>query len=346
MDIDIGKINQDLNSAEASLNTAKSEISIAESKIKSIRTEVNSGGGGGDPEVTFGIAARIRKILSNAGANIFTCYSCWEYLTYGRIRMWYLWQRINLDNSKTNFFLSCTSNDGYTWNTSDVENQNGNPSQGYGCTSGMKFKGFYYHVYNRAAVDQLVEKRFFKSTTGHTWTEYQTSKIWKLGEDHNLFLIKKETPDEEMIMFVRPQLPGHPLSNGKRHISIMRSKDGFIWTDPIQIFTSTDYNEQYYSMSVCEVRDNLYYGCLNVYNKSKEQVTMRIMKSNDLLTWIFKENIPLPVGVNQQFGAVSYNAQKQEIDILTLENENDHAGRGNPLNRFYIALYKTKVNGI
>ena len=345
MDIDIGKINQDLNSAEASLNTAKSEISIAESKINSIRTEVNSGGGVGDPEVTFGIAARIRKILSNAGANIFTCYSCWEYLSNG-IRMWYRWERINLDNSKTNFFLSCKSADGYVWNTSDVENPNGNQLQGYGCTSGMKFKNFYYHVYNKAAVGQRVEKRFFKSANGHTWTEYATAKKWELGEDHVLFVIEQGTANEEMIMFVRPQLPDHPLSNGKRHISIMRSKDGVIWTDPVQIFTSTDYNEQFYCMSVCEVKKNLYYGCVNIFNKSKEQVTMRIMKSNDLLTWIFKENIPLPVGVNQQYGAVSYNAQKQEIDILTLENENDHAGRGNPLNRFYIALYKTKVNGI
>lgn len=322
------------------------ELQDIEDSVRLIRTEINSGGG--DPEVIFGSVVRIGKTLSNGGANIFTGYSCWEYLTDGRIRMWYRWERINLDNSKTNFFLSCLSEDGLSgqWEGKDVENPLGNPLQGYGCTSSKKFKDNYYHIYNKAAVGQRVEKRFFKSANGHTWTEYATAKKWELGEDHTLFVIKQGTSEEELIMMVRPQLPDHPLSNGKRHICIMRSKDGIVWTDPVQIFTSTDYNEQYYCMTVCEVKNNLYYGCVNIFNKSTEQVTMRIMTSTDLMNWTFKENIPLPVGVNQQFGSVSYNPYKQEIDIVTLENENDHAGRGNPLNRFYIALNKVKVTGL
>ena len=301
-----------------------------------------------EPTISFGTPVRFGKILSSAVANIFTGYSAWEYLSNGKIRMWYLWQNILQGNVKQNFFLSCVSETGLSgrWHGINCESGVGvsNPNQGYGGTSVVKFKGSYYHVYNTAHQNLKVRKRFFKSPNGYQWTEYSTAVDQWAGEDHTLFVINAGKPDEELIMLLRPHMPGFggdPL----RHSGIMRSFDGVNWSPHQRLFTSTNPDRQYYMHSACQVGD-MYYSILNVFGKSNETVSMEVWISDDLTNWSLKESIPMPANVKQQYGGVSYNPAKKEINILALECENDHEGNGNPANRFYLALYKTNVFGI
>lgn len=296
-------------------------------------------------EISYGIAQRIGRVLFNDNANILSGYSTLEHLSNGKLRAWYLWQRIKTDGTKENFFLSCISDTGLSgdWKGQNVENALGNPNQGYGPTTSTKFKGKYYHVYNRPAQNQLCEKRFFVSLNGHTWTEYSTSKIWRLGEDHTLAVINSGTPDEKMIMPTRLYMPNHPLANGMRHIYLMTTEDGNIWSDPVELFKATNPNEQYYSMSICEIKRDNYFACLNIFNESTQQVSMRLMKSTNLLNWAFLQDVPLEAGVNQNFGAVSYDSVKKLVDILVVETADKH---NTQVSKFGLTRYQVQVSGV
>jgi len=300
------------------------------------------------PDISFDTPKRVGKIISNANANIFSWYSGQEFFEDGKRRMWYLWQQINANLSKTNSFISCISDTGLSgdWHSANVQFRPNNPNQGVGGFTSTKFKGNYYHWKNGQPLQQRLKKILLKSPDGINWTEYQTFEdIWE-GEDSSFCVINPGKVNEKLIMFSRPFMPGHPEANGMRHINIRRSLDGINWTPSQRIFTAMNPDNQYYSMSVCEVSENTYYGVLNVFNKGRETVHMEVVTSKDLINWTSGVVIPRDVFIKMQFGGVSYDPYKKQVNILVLESENDHAGNGNPNNRFYLALYTVNVNGV
>ena len=342
--MDIGKMNTDLNVAEIHLGVADVSIDAAKTLINEIRTELNSGGGGGgDPVITFGNPVRHPTndgVMLASSGNVLNLYTSLETdRADGKVRMWYHGWGVN---------LSCLSDTGdpATWFTRNVEVAGGNPKQKYAPITAQKFKGFYYMSVGGYVNQGKELTHLYKSTDGINWVEYLPSvPIWK-GEDRSLAVIN-QAGIELLVMPIRPHLANINHNDGLRHSGIMISDDGINWIDKGLVFVSQGVNRQYYSHSLCQVAENLFYSVVNVFNESTQKVTMELYKFSDIYdinTYELLKSVDPLQGFNQNYGGVSYDKNKKVINLLVAESKGLHNNSNG--NYFRIALYTVKVEGV
>lgn len=332
-----------INSAETSISNAEDQLDSANLHLAEAKALLNESTSN---TITFGNPERVGVLLANAYGNVL-CepYTGLEHLSDGKYRMWYMWDKLMSDGSMKKYHLSCISPSATpgSFTGANVQNPDGNYKQGYGGITAKKFKGDYYHCYNSLPQNGKVKKRFFASNNGYSWGEYVLpSELW-LGEDHSLMPYKDSNGNEKLAMFARPFIPNQP--GLKREISILFSDEGVTWTEPESIFKPLSFvNEhEFYSMTACQIKPDLFVACINRYKKSSEEVYMELWTSADLYDWDYVKNIPNP-DFKQSYGQISYDESRKEINILTSESKSDHGKSDKGF--FQIGRFKMKVEGV
>jgi len=337
-EMDIVKVNQDLNLAETHLGVADVSIKAAKNMIQEIREEINSGGGV-DPVITFDAPVRhpandgVMLASQNTNHVLFSAYTGLEFKSPTEVIMRYHWGL---------FALTCKSATGLpaTWLGKNVVNPSGDVGHYYAPITTAKFKGKYYQAPTGLPSAGLAPRYITTSLDGiNNWSSM--TKIGDYGEDWSFCIVKKNGQDWKLRLYGRPE---YPSATKPRRVVMIESEDGVNWSTPIDIFTPEDMTVQDYSFTVCQVTENMFYGVKNTYDLNTDRVFMICYKSTDGITWEVIGFNPLPTKINQQFGAVSFNPFTKEVWILVEESEGFHNNSNGKF--FRLALYTVKVRGI
>lgn len=325
----------------------ENELQKIESSVAIIRTEINSGIG--TPEITFGEMKRSPinngVMLANGNGDVIPMpYSALEFRDDGKKIMRYVW--INPDKAH---YLSCKSNSGEPadWHSGNTASMTG--GIGYGAYSYEMFKGYYYHSHHiYPVVNDKCQSKFFRSSNGFNWTDISglSTPIWA-GEDRSFMVLNKDKANEKLLMFIRPYLPNH--GDKLRHIDLWETADGLNWTFIKRLLTSEVKAIQYYSMSACQVAENQFYVCVNLYDSIYDVFKIRVYETTDIYDtnkYIFKNNIPFPTDIQMMFGAVSYDRVKKEVVLLAGESKRKHNEPPTAGKYIQIVKYSAKVEGV
>ncbi|HRK00990.1 MAG TPA: hypothetical protein PL089_15375 [Ignavibacteria bacterium] len=333
------------------MNKAKIETELMdiEDSVRLIRAELNSTV---TPGITFGPMTRSPlhtgvMLANNDGDVIPMPYTGLACLESGGYEMKY---------AGWGFKLNCFSQSGepQSWFTSGVTKMTGNGTYtdhltgGYGAYTSEKFKGNHYHCHHLYPVrsDGKCRTRFYRSPDGKQWTDISdiSTEVWA-GEDRSFMIHNKGKSDESMYMFIRPYLPNS--NDFIRHIDVYQTFDGLQWNFVKRLITASGKADQYYSMSACQV-GNLYYGNINHYDELTDRLSIRLFHTTDILdiTKFTYVAMYYPVGVEMQFGAVSYDKIRKEVVLLAGEAYRKH-NEGPAANKYIkIIKYSSKVTGL
>lgn len=317
----------------------ETELQKIESSVNVIRSEIKSG-------ITFGEMKRSEinggVMLANGSGDVIPMpYSALEFRDDGKIIMKYLW--INPDKIH---YLSCLSNTGQPgdWYGSSTTAMIGGAS--YGAYTCEMFKGYYYHSHHiYPVVNGKCQTKFFRSTNGTTWIDITNiSTPIFAGEDRSFMVLNKGKEDEKLLMFIRPYLPNS--GDMLRHIDLWETTDGLNWIFVKRLMTATNVYNQYYSISACQIADDIFYTCMNEYDSADDVLQMRFYSTKDIYDfskYVHLDSILFPRDIKMMFGAVSYDKENKQVVLLAGESKGEHNEPSAPDKRIRICKYTSKV---
>ncbi len=348
--MDIEKMKQDLNFALVNLGNANNQIDIAKQQIISVQAELNS-----DPPTEPVISITEMKFVKNFLVNDSACILFSPYTPLYRMKkngVWgwivrYHW--IPTDPKKYRFALTLWTPDDFSISNQNVYN-NGDVNTGIGGDVGHRygafsdiFKGKYYQTWHENPLNGYADRMISTSLDGvNNWSA--PVKIGRYGEDSSFCVIDKGLPTEKLRMYVRPRYANYSQEI-YRDIVMIETTDGVNWSQPVEVLKSTKKDEQYYSMSVCQVAKNKFYACVNIYNADNELVWMRIHNSTDGINFYYIQAIPLLSEFKQQYGAITFDEQRKKLILLCEQSKGKH---GESISQFPFGLtrYEADVKGI
>jgi len=286
-----------------------------------------------DPPITFPLPLLIGPVLKSSSTNVlfepytpvFMRNGLWIYYYYG-------WGQ----------HLSCKSQSGVNLQSVDVS-----PTIGvhYGAISDL-FNGKYYHCWHEWKSGRCLN-HFASSTDGIVFTEYPVPEIWT-GEDRSLMV-----DGNFLACYIRPK----PPSQGRRTIGRMVSPNGTTWSEVIEVLAideddfndinSPNYHKELYSMSVCKVQSNEYWGVVNVYDPYLETVSVQLVHSTngtDFTRFIQQPLIPIPTGIKQQYATINY--VNGALRILVEQSSSLHGQATDERSRFELNVYRLELSDV
>ena len=191
----------------------------------------------------------------------------------------------------------------------------------------------------------------------HKWFNNQSYFYFSASADGVNFtdVSTIRTPHGEDISFIK-------LRNGKfraygrmnvppalRTIGVMESDDFRNWTPLQEILVpdASDNGKEFYSCSVIET-DNGFYAFINVYNPRNEQVTVRLMKSeNGITAWkrLNGFNPVIKLGDRQQIYA-SASVIGNEVYVTTISAKFNHSESNRNGKYYYTELWKIGIDDL
>lgn len=191
----------------------------------------------------------------------------------------------------------------------------------------------------------------------HKWFDNKSYFYFSASPDGVNFndIATIRTPHGEDISFIK-------LRNGKfraygrmnvppalRTIGVMESDDFRTWTplEEILVPDASDNGKEFYSCSVIET-DEGFYAFVNVYNPRNEQVTVRLMKSeNGITAWkrLNGFNPVIKLGDRQQIYA-SASVINNEVYVTTISAKFNHSESNRNGRYYFTELWKIGIDDL
>ena len=351
--LNLNKNNMDKQKIETELNEMSEELDLIQvskdamvSSIQKIRTELNS-----EPiepaPITFETPVFLKKLLGSADANVlYQGHTPLIPYVKNGVNGWLMKYRwIPTNPTKYGFHLSLFLPPDFTVLNSNVYNQGdvntgigGDKNHHYGAYSG-NFNGLYYQSWHENPFNGQADRMISTSSNGID-NFGSTVKIGKSGEDSS-FCICEINGVKRLRLYYRPFYPGIE----PRRVVMIETINGNTWSSPVDVLTPVSVLHQYYSMSVCQVAENMYYATVTKYDTVAEITFIDILTSSDGINFQFKNVIPMPSGINQMYAVVTYDKANKRIIILVEQTEARH-NEGISNKPFGLVLYTAKINGI